>query len=59
MPTKISSSLRLTPHAKKLLAALAEHLGLTQTSVIETAIRQMAKREKIEVTDEAKKEVEE
>lgn len=44
---KVTSNHRLTPEGKRLLVLLAEHLGLDQTGVIETLIRERAKSEKI------------
>jgi len=40
-----STSIRLTAEAQRLRAALAEKLGVSQSAVIELAIRQMAERE--------------
>ena len=45
METKRSTSLRLSPEAKRLLALLAQTLGISQTAVMEIAIRDKAKRE--------------
>jgi hypothetical protein len=46
MPTeKQSTSFRLSDDARRLLAALADALGLSQAAVIEMAVRQLAKRE--------------
>ena len=42
---KLPTSLRLSPEAKRLLAALAERLGVSQSAVIELAIREKADRE--------------
>jgi hypothetical protein len=44
---KTTSSLRLTPEAKRLLTLLATSLGITMSSVIEIAIRFYAEREGI------------
>lgn len=44
---KVTSNHRLTPQGKRLLVLLAEHLGLDQTGVIETLIRERAKMEGI------------
>jgi hypothetical protein len=44
---KVTSNHRLTPEAKRLLILLAEHLGLDQTGVIETLIREKARAEEI------------
>jgi len=40
-------SLRITPEADRLLALLAEKLGLSQTSVMELAIRRLAEQEQV------------
>jgi predicted transcriptional regulator len=45
MRTKQATSIRLTPEAKRLLAMLAEKLGLSQAAILELAIREKAKRE--------------
>ena len=47
MRTKQATSIRLTPEAKRLLQLLAEKLGLSQTGILELAIREKAKREGI------------
>lgn len=39
------TSFRLTDGTRTLLAALAEHLGISQVAVIEMAVRQLARRE--------------
>jgi len=39
---KISTTLRLTPKAKRLLKDLSDHMGLSQASVMETAVRDLA-----------------
>jgi hypothetical protein len=49
MGNKISVGYRLTDGALKLLIALSESLGLSKTAVIELAIRELAKRNKIKV----------
>ncbi|HEY7423264.1 MAG TPA: hypothetical protein VH682_03390 [Gemmataceae bacterium] len=41
------TSFRLSPEGKALLATLSETLGISQAAVLEQAIRQMARREKI------------
>jgi hypothetical protein len=43
------TSFRLSTVALRLIYLLAEFLGLSQTAVIETAIRELAKRNKIKV----------
>jgi predicted transcriptional regulator len=45
MPTKHSTSIMLTPEAKRLLRLLADKLGISQSAVMELAIREKAKRE--------------
>ena len=47
MKTKPPTSHRLSDEARRLLAVLAEKLGVSQTSVIELAIREKAKRERV------------
>jgi predicted transcriptional regulator len=44
---KTPTSIRISPEAKELLAKLAAHLAISQTAVLELAIRQLAKREHI------------
>ena len=44
---KRSTSLRLSDQARTLLAKLAEKLGISQTAVLELAIRKLAKDEGI------------
>lgn len=46
---KIPVAVRLSPVAKWQVKLLSEHLGLSQTAVIETAVRLLARREKITV----------
>ena len=41
------TSFRLSTTALKLLCILAEGMGLSQTGVVETAVRELAKRNKI------------
>jgi hypothetical protein len=47
MRKKNPTTIRFTPKAKKLVGKLSEVLGVTKTAVIEMAIREKAKREKI------------
>jgi predicted transcriptional regulator len=47
MTTKHLTSIRLTPDAKRLLEILAEKLGVSQSAVLELAIRDKAKRESV------------
>lgn len=48
---KRSTSLRLSDHARELLARLSAKLGINQTSVLELAIRKLAKEEGIDGGD--------
>lgn len=41
-------AVRLTPEAKRLLIELAKKLGVTQTAIIEMAVRKFAEQEKVE-----------
>lgn len=45
METKRFTSMRLSPEAKRLLVALAQKLGVSQTAILELALREKAKRE--------------
>ena len=47
MKTKPPTSHRLSDEARRLLAVLAEKLGVSQTAVIELAIREKARRERV------------
>jgi len=47
MDTKLATSIRLTPEAKRLMAALAKKLGVSLTAILEIAIREKAKAEGI------------
>lgn len=40
-------AIRLTPEAKRLLAELVKKLGVTQTAIVEMAIRKFAEQENI------------
>lgn len=52
MPSKTPpSGFRLSEEARRLLAALAERMGVSKTAVMEIAIREKAKREKVEEDD--------
>ncbi len=42
-----ATTFRLTPEARRLLAALAEHKGVSMTSVLEFMIRKEAKEERL------------
>ena len=46
---KIPVGVRLSPVAKRQVELLSENLAISQTAVIETAIRLLARREKITV----------
>jgi predicted transcriptional regulator len=48
MENKRLTSMRLSPEAKRLLALLARKLSISQASVLELAIRDKAKRERID-----------
>ena len=43
MVKKLATSYRLTPECVRLIRRLANRLGLTQASVVESAIRLLAK----------------
>jgi hypothetical protein len=45
------TSYRLTEEARRILAALADTLGISQRSALEIALREMAKRQGIVGTD--------
>ena len=47
MSKKPSTSMYLSDEAKRLLALLAEHFGISKSAMLELLIRQAAKREKI------------
>jgi predicted transcriptional regulator len=40
-------SIRISQEAKDLLVKLAKHLGLSQTAILELAIRRLAEQEKL------------
>jgi predicted transcriptional regulator len=44
---KTPTSFRLSAHAEQLLALLAQHLGTSKTAVLEQAVRNLARREKV------------
>jgi hypothetical protein len=56
---KKPASFRLTTIALRLLRVLAEGMGLSQTAVVETAIRELAKKNKIQILQEVKEDGEE
>jgi predicted DNA-binding protein len=45
--SKKLTSIRLTPEAKQLIEKLAKHMGISQSSVLEIAVRELAKKEQI------------
>jgi predicted transcriptional regulator len=45
MEKKHLTSVRLSPQAKRLLAGIAQKLGISRTAVLEVFIRDIAKRE--------------
>jgi hypothetical protein len=47
METKYATSYRLSTEARRLLVVLAQQWGISQTSVIEIALRDIAKRERV------------
>lgn len=47
MQKKEPTSIRLTPEAKTLLSRLSDALGVSQAAVLETLIREKAKRERL------------
>jgi predicted transcriptional regulator len=44
---KALMSIRISQEAKDLLVRLAKHFGISQTAILELAIRQLAKQESI------------
>jgi hypothetical protein len=48
METKLSATYRLSKECKRLIAALSAKLAISYTSVIELAVRAMAKKEKVD-----------
>lgn len=44
---KSNTSVRLTPEATQLLKDLAQKLGVSQTAIIEMAIRKLAQQENV------------
>lgn len=50
---KGAKSVRLSPEAKQLLALLAERGGISQAAVVDTLIREEARRESIALSDAA------
>lgn len=46
---KINASFRISPDALRLMKAMAEAKGISQTAVVEIALRDLAKREKIRI----------
>ena len=54
---KVPTAIRLSAVGKQHLEALAEKLGVSQTAVVEMAIRLMAERERIPVQTREPQEV--
>jgi hypothetical protein len=48
---KEATSMRLSPEAKRLIAQLAVHLGLPKAAVMEQAVRVLARREGVAISD--------
>ena len=48
MEKKLYTSMRLSPEAKLLLVKLARALQISQTAVLELAIREKARKERVE-----------
>lgn len=48
MKKKILTSIRLTPQAKRLIELTAQKMGITQSAVIEVAIREYAKKQGVD-----------
>lgn len=44
---RVSTSLRLTPECKRLIKAISAKTGISQTSVIEMAVRDFAKHQMV------------
>lgn len=51
MANKIMSTFRLTPLAKQIIERLVTKLGVSQAAVVEIAVRQLGKKEGIEIND--------
>ena len=49
MANKEATSFRLTPEAIALIKKLARHLGVSQTDIIELAIRKLAQNENVQI----------
>ena len=47
---KVMTTLRLTPKAKRLLKEMSDHMGLSQASVVEIAVRDLAEKKGSENT---------
>jgi hypothetical protein len=50
MEAKRSTTFTLTPECKRLIRLLAHNLGISQTAVIELAVRDMAESRKLPTT---------
>lgn len=48
---KYPTSIRLSDNAKKLIEKLSQKLGVPQSSVLELAVRALAKQENVETGD--------
>jgi hypothetical protein len=48
---KEATSYRLTPEVKRLIKVLADRLGINETSVIELAVRELAERKGIQMSN--------
>jgi fructose-specific phosphotransferase system component IIB len=51
---KIPRTYRLSAEAIALMEALAADMGIPHTSIVETALRDLAKRRKVEVSKEVR-----
>ncbi len=51
MPPRVVTTVRLTPEGRRALDLLAERMGMTQAATIELAVRNLAKRERIDLSD--------
>lgn len=56
MDNKQATSIRLTPEAKRLVKELAKRLGVSQTAIMEIAIRRLAESEGVQQEDRNGKE---
>ncbi len=51
MPPRVVTTVRLTPEGRRALDILAERMGMTQAATIELAVRNLAKRERIDLSE--------